>query len=76
MPTVLLLDGFAFKINTNDHLPAHVHVWKAGRRAKIYLDPVKPEAGSTLGVRDLARAAAIVKRHQAYLIGEWEKHHG
>jgi hypothetical protein len=76
MPTVLLIDGFAFKIQTNDHIPPHVHVWKAGREAKLYLDLVRPEAGYTLSARDLARAAVIVQQHQAFLMAEWGKYHG
>ncbi|MGI8787505.1 MAG: DUF4160 domain-containing protein [Pyrinomonadaceae bacterium] len=30
MPTVLRQNGFDFKINTDDHEPMHVHIWKQG----------------------------------------------
>jgi hypothetical protein len=35
MPTLLLLNGFKFFFYANDHPPAHVHVLKAERWAKI-----------------------------------------
>ena len=37
MPTVLTKNGFKVRIYLNDHLPAHVHVFKAGGEAKINL---------------------------------------
>ena len=30
MPTVFRRGGFAVMIYTQDHIPAHVHVWRAG----------------------------------------------
>jgi len=42
MPTVLKKDGF--RIYPNDHLPAHVHVFKAGREAKNKLYWAKMDA--------------------------------
>jgi hypothetical protein len=35
MPTVVVELGFAIKVNTRDHLPPHVHVWKAGGFARF-----------------------------------------
>ncbi len=37
MASVLTKDGFSVRIYTNDHLPSHVHVVKAGGEAKINL---------------------------------------
>lgn len=35
MPTVLRERGFRFVINTDDHFPAHVHVFNGGNEAVI-----------------------------------------
>jgi hypothetical protein len=79
MPTVHQQDGFQFRIYPNDHDPAHVHAWKAGRVAKIGLGddetapyPMDPGAMRTPDVR---RAIRIVEEHQATLLNEWRKHH-
>jgi hypothetical protein len=37
MPTILCLEGFEFVINTNDHQPAHVHVYHGGESTIINL---------------------------------------
>jgi Domain of unknown function (DUF4160) len=41
MPTVLILNGFRFFFYSNENdEPAHVHVNKAGKDGKLWLDPV------------------------------------
>ena len=37
MPTVLRQDGFSFRLYLNDHIPAHVHAFKAEGEAIIYI---------------------------------------
>ena len=39
MPTVLFINGFRFFFFMNEHLPIHVHVAKAGCKAKLELLP-------------------------------------
>jgi histidinol phosphatase-like PHP family hydrolase len=39
MPTILRQDGFAICINTDDHEPPHVHVFKAGVEVKNRVGP-------------------------------------
>lgn len=63
MPTVLKVDGFKFVIFTDDHEPAHVHVFKAGVSTVLWLG--SESAGPSLrenkgmAVRD-ARAAVRI----------------
>jgi hypothetical protein len=42
MPTVLRKDGFEFMIYTDDHEPAHVHVFKGEGKAKIIISTAEP----------------------------------
>lgn len=39
MPTVLRKNGFEFFFWSNDHSPAHIHVFKAGGEAKFNPNP-------------------------------------
>lgn len=79
MPTVLRLDGLEFFIYTNDHQPAHVHVFRGREEAKIAIgdDRVAPyvlDPGVMPG-RDVRMAVHIVAEHQAVLLGVWRKLH-
>jgi len=40
MSTVLHVSGYQFIIFTSDYPPAHVHVRRAGKLAKVLLQPV------------------------------------
>jgi hypothetical protein len=75
MPTVIYIDGFRIMVLTQDHPPAHVHVSKAGRKAKIYLGTWEVE-GATMDARDLARTMDIVRRHEGQLMEVWRQIHG
>jgi hypothetical protein len=42
MPTVLEIDGFRFFFYSADrHEPPHIHIRRAGREAKFWLDPIR-----------------------------------
>jgi serine phosphatase RsbU (regulator of sigma subunit) len=46
MPTIIRERGFEVMIYPNDHRPPHVHVWKAGKEARV----VRLERGDILAV--------------------------
>lgn len=75
MVTVLRAAGMRFVIYTDDHEPAHVHVYGDG---EARLDILSLEAISNRGLRkrDLARALAIVSEHRALFLKRWEDIHG
>ncbi|MCR2832881.1 DUF4160 domain-containing protein [Parerythrobacter lacustris] len=79
MVTVHREAGFRFIIFTDDHEPAHVHVFGDGQ-AKINLagQGGEPELVSAAGVKagDLRKAMRIVAEQQAYLLEQWKAHHG
>ena len=80
MPTVLRKDGFDFRIYFNDHLPPHVHVFKAGGQAKISLndDNGDSELVQVEGMsnKEVKRILEIVMEHQQELLQKWEEIHG
>jgi hypothetical protein len=80
VPTIHEENGFAVRIRTLDHPPAHVHVHKAGGYVKIELDAEsgEPRVGRVVGMgdRDVVRAYRIVKNNQQKLLNAWRKIHG
>lgn len=81
MPTVLRLNGFNVRIYTNDHEPAHVHVFKADGEVRIRLGlggnrPKLLEVSRRMSVRDAAQAVVMVEEHNDFLLLEWRKIHG
>lgn len=80
MVTVLKKDGFSIRIYTNDHLPSHVHVLKAGGEAKINLGsaserPTLVEVWN-MSDKDAVKALKLVSNYQAELLEKWREIHG
>ena len=80
MPTILYQDGFEVMVFTNDHRPAHVHVFKAEGELVIHLGSrtKAPSVRSNIGMSraDERRALVMVGEHQAELLHEWRRIHG
>lgn len=76
MPTIHRQDGFAVMIYTDDHLPAHVHVWKAGGEVLINLDDASIREINDMGRRDVRRAVEIVEANQESFRRRWREIHG
>ena len=81
MPTVHCEDGFKVPIYPNDHLPCHVHVFKAGGEVIIQLG--NDAAPSTIDQiygdisdRQVSKALQIVQPNQAKLLAAWKGIHG
>ena len=79
MVTVYRAHGLRVVIFTDDHEPAHVHVFGDGE-AKINLSGAEgvPELLSAVGMTraDLRRAMQVVKDQQAMLLKRWREIHG
>ncbi len=79
MVTVYRAHGLRVVIFTNDHDPAHVHVFGDGE-AKINLEGAEgaPELLSAVGMTraDIQRAMQIVNEQQAILLERWSEIHG
>ncbi len=79
MVTVLRAEGLRVVIFTNDHEPAHVHVFSNGE-AKINLRGAggTPELVWADGMTrtEVRRAFRMVAENQALLLALWENIHG
>lgn len=79
MPTIRREYGLRFAIHTDDHEPAHVHVFGDGEM-KIVIAGVDglPVAFWSVGLSRTARRDAmdVVLRRQAEFLARWREIHG
>jgi hypothetical protein len=70
MPTVVMEGGYRIVVYTRDHMPPHIHVFKAGHEAKFILwnSEVKLYDGTNMTNRELDRAAELCAKHYNHLV--------
>jgi len=76
MPTIVSQDGFEVMIFTNDHRPAHVHVFKAGAEVVLTLAPVSIRENHRMSKRNVRNAVDIVTTNREMLLQAWREIHG
>lgn len=76
MPTVLRQEGYDIVIRSNDHEPAHIHVFEGDGEAKINLDPVELKQVWNMKRQVVRKAKSIVSANREYLLQRWEEIHG
>jgi hypothetical protein len=79
VPTVLRLEGFAFRVYLDDHPPAHVHGWKGEGWVSIRLPEKGENARPIRSVRmkdaDVSRAVHLVETNAEILWNGWRRYH-
>jgi len=75
MPTILRKDGYTFKIYLNDHTPAHVHVRKGKKEARVTLDGLEIVSNINFLSREVKRILEIIEEHQDELLAAWDEYH-
>lgn len=75
MVTVLREAGFRFVIYTDDHEPAHVHVYGDGE-ARINVIDLTVLSNRRMTKRDLQVALNIVQANRGLFLKEWQRMHG
>ena len=75
MVTVLLAAGMRFVIHTDDHEPAHVHVYGNGE-ARIDIGRLVAISNRRISRRDLSRAIGLVAENRQMLLDRWREIHG
>ena len=74
MPEILREKGYILFIYSNEHLPIHVHVRKAGGEAVFELIPrIELRKSAHMKVSDLRRAEFLVRKHQNQLRNYWNE---
>ena len=75
MVTVLREAGMRFVIYTDDHEPAHTHVYGDGE-ARINILDLTVLSNRGMKKRDLSVALTIVQANKRLFIEKWESIHG
>lgn len=79
MPTVLEHDGFRVMIHSDDHRPAHVHVYKSGLVViRLNNRRTPPSVREVIGMsrQDVRAALLLVIEHKKFLARRWRRIHG
>jgi len=75
MPTVLRQDGFRFYFFSSDRSePAHVHVDRGGRSAKIWLERVQVARNIGFAPHELGDIILLARERRAELLEAWHVH--
>ncbi|MDE2637612.1 MAG: DUF4160 domain-containing protein [Chloroflexota bacterium] len=67
--------GFDVVIYTNDHGPAHVHVFRGRNKLKAELQPVRIVYSRGFNSRARRRIRALLEEHHTLLLREWTRLH-
>lgn len=71
MPTLLIYQGYKFFFYANEHPPAHVHVMKAERWAKIELGNMRV-VYSSLKASEMRMVSVLLVRHKDEFQEAWD----
>ncbi|MBL8147442.1 MAG: DUF4160 domain-containing protein [Anaerolineae bacterium] len=71
MPTVLREGGYQFLMFTSDHPPAHVHVRREGKLAKVMLNPIEFERTGGFSFGEQSKIVDIIRTYHGFLLAEW-----
>jgi uncharacterized protein DUF4160 len=77
VPTLLRIEGFEFFFYSSERTePPHVHVWKGGAVAKLWLRPVRLAYSHGLSRPQLRRVQELVFEHQVAFVARWNDYFG
>lgn len=75
MPTVLRVDGYRFFFYSNEgNEPAHIHVQKAEKYAKFWLNPVQMAEAIDFTSKELRQVQNIIVEHSQMPLEAWNEH--
>lgn len=81
MPTILLINGWRFHFYSDErNEPIHIHVEKAEKECKYWLDAdrfeIREAYSYNLAPRDTRQVRKIIFEHFDYIVAEWQRIHG
>ncbi|MBI5863546.1 MAG: DUF4160 domain-containing protein [Planctomycetes bacterium] len=77
MPTVATYGPYrVFFYSADGAEPMHVHVERDDKIAKFWLDPARLARSGGFSRKELRRIEALLRQHEAALIGAWNEHFG
>jgi len=74
MPTVFRKDGYRFFFFSDEHLPKHIHIEKAGSYLRIDLENLNVTHRYNISQKEIKRVLAIVQKERESLLGAWDEY--
>ena len=74
-PVIVRSRGYRVIIFTNDHPPAHIHVRRAGKKARVRLEPVELLNDYGYSSREIKQILKLVQDNQTVLLTQWDRYH-
>ncbi len=75
MPEVLRVRGFRFFFFSREgHEPPHIHVERAEKYAKFWLEPVQLAESRAFRSHELTELRRMVEQHRERFIAAWNEH--
>ncbi|MGH2497629.1 MAG: DUF4160 domain-containing protein [Ktedonobacteraceae bacterium] len=75
MPTVLRVGGYRFFFYSNEGSePPHIHVQKAEKYAKFWLQPIQIADSTGYTSKELRQIQEIVQEHMRFILEAWYEH--
>ena len=68
--------GYDVRIHTDDHPPAHAHVWKDNRELIVELRQMRIRKNMGFNSREVRQIVALLRDHEALLRETWVRLHG
>ena len=77
MPEIFREQGFKVVIYFDDHVPAHVHIFKGSAQLRVQIkDASLLAVKGDISSKEIKKALKLVKANQAMLLKIWDEIHG
>ncbi|MDX9930581.1 MAG: DUF4160 domain-containing protein [Bacteroidales bacterium] len=75
MPTVLVIKGYRFFFFSNDRdEPVHIHIEKAEKYAKFWIDPLFVAVNYGFSGKELRVIGEIIEKNEVLIRDKWNEH--
>ena len=75
MPTVLVIKGYRFFFFSNDRdEPVHIHIEKAEKYAKFWIDPLFVAVNYGFSGKELRVIGEIIEKNEVRIRDKWNEH--
>lgn len=75
MPTVLVIKGYRFFFFSNERdEPVHIHIEKADKYAKFWIEPLFVAANYGFSGKELREIGEIIEKNEVLIMDKWNEH--
>ncbi len=73
----IVVEGFVIRVYSDDHAPAHVHVFRDGAELRVYLrgSRTPEEVAGRMKASNRRRAIKLVAERRHQLLAMWRRFH-